>query len=88
MTTTKKARAERQRARQRARERSEQQERLKLAKERAEQDQIRQKWERMAKILGMLGSSYPGEREAAALAVEAERRRWGLSWGQILGIET
>jgi hypothetical protein len=35
-------------------------------------------------MLGMLGSDHAGERDAAARAVEAERKRLGLSWEEIL----
>jgi hypothetical protein len=36
--------------------------------------------ERLAKLLGMLGSQHAGERDNAALAIERLRRELGLSW--------
>lgn len=41
---------------------------------------------RLAKLLGMLGSAHQGEIVAAARAIEAERKRLGLSWTQILKV--
>ena len=42
--------------------------------------------QRMAKILGMLGSEHAGEREAAAKLADALRRESGLTWDQLLGL--
>ena len=39
---------------------------------------------RLAAILGMLGSSSAGERDAAALQAEAFRRKHGLTWKQLV----
>ena len=41
--------------------------------------------QRLAAILGMLGSAHAGERAAAALQAEAFRRKHGLTWGELLG---
>jgi hypothetical protein len=40
--------------------------------------------ERLAKLLGMLGSDHAGERGNAALAIERLRRERGLSWDEVL----
>ena len=42
--------------------------------------------ERLAAILGMLGSAHDGEILAAARAAEAERRRLGATWRQLLSV--
>ena len=39
---------------------------------------------RLAAILGMLGSSSAGERDAAALQAEAFRRKHGLTWDEVI----
>jgi len=39
---------------------------------------------RLAKLLGMLGSTHPGEREAAALAADRFIRSRGAAWRQVL----
>ena len=44
--------------------------------------------QRLAAILGMLGSSHAGERAAAALQAEAFRRKHRLTWPELLGIPT
>jgi hypothetical protein len=41
--------------------------------------------ETVRKMLGMLGSEYAGERDAAALKLEAWRRSQGKSWNDLLG---
>lgn len=46
-------------------------------------DQERQ---RLAAILGMLGSDHAGERAAAALQAEAFRKRHGLTWSELLAL--
>ena len=38
---------------------------------------------RLAKILGMLGSSHAGDREAAARQIESIRQKLNLSWQEI-----
>ena len=43
---------------------------------------------RLAKLLGMCGSQHQGERDAAALAIERERKRLGGNWLQILRVRT
>lgn len=40
---------------------------------------------RLAKVLGMLGSPHPGERDAAALAADRLVRQAGASWSDVLG---
>jgi hypothetical protein len=40
--------------------------------------------ERLAAILGMLGSDHAGERAAAALQAEAFRRKHGLTWAELI----
>ena len=40
--------------------------------------------ERLARILGMLGSEYEGERASAALQAEAFRKKHGLTWAELL----
>ena len=40
--------------------------------------------QRMAAILGMLGSAHAGERDAAARQAEALRRKLGLTWADVL----
>ena len=42
--------------------------------------------QRMAKILGMLGSDHAGERANAAKLVDDLRRESGLTWDQLLGL--
>ncbi len=42
--------------------------------------------ERLAAILGMLGSAHDGEILAAAKAAEAERKRLGATWRQLLSV--
>jgi hypothetical protein len=42
--------------------------------------------QRLAGILGMLGSDHAGERAAAALQAEAFRRRHGLTWAELLAL--
>jgi len=39
--------------------------------------------QRLAAILGMLGSEHAGERAAAALQAERVRETFGLSWGDL-----
>jgi hypothetical protein len=39
---------------------------------------------RLARVLGMLGSDHPGERDAAAMQAERLRKASGLDWYQIL----
>jgi hypothetical protein len=41
---------------------------------------------RLARILGMLGSEYPGERASAGLQAEAFRKRHGLTWEAMLSL--
>ena len=40
--------------------------------------------ERLAKLLGMLGSDFQGERESAARRIEELRQRHGVSWAEII----
>jgi hypothetical protein len=40
--------------------------------------------QRLARILGMLGSDQAGEQAAAAFQAEAFRKRHGLTWAQLL----
>lgn len=40
----------------------------------------------LARVLGMLGSSNPGERENAARLAERLRRSSGLSWAELLNL--
>lgn len=42
--------------------------------------------QRLAAILGMLGSSHAGERAAAALQAEAFRRKHRLTWEELLAL--
>ncbi len=42
--------------------------------------------DRLARILGMLGSNHPGEALNAARAAEQMRRESGLTWPQILAV--
>jgi len=42
--------------------------------------------ERLAAILGMLGSAHAGERAAAALKAEAFRQRHRLTWAELLEV--
>jgi hypothetical protein len=44
--------------------------------------------QRIAAILGMLGSSHAGERDNAARAAEAFRRKHGLTWDELLRTPT
>ena len=44
--------------------------------------------QRLAAILGMLGSEHAGERAAAALQAEAFRRHHNLTWDQLVGGKT
>lgn len=40
--------------------------------------------QRLASILGMLGSTHAGERAAAALQAEAFRKKHGVTWDELL----
>jgi len=40
--------------------------------------------QRLAAILGMLGSEHQGERDNAALQAEAFRRKHGLTWEELI----
>ena len=42
--------------------------------------------ERLARILGMLGSEHAGERAAAGLQAEAFRKKHGLTWADLLAL--
>ena len=42
--------------------------------------------ERLARILGMLGSEHAGERASAALQAEAFRKKHGLTWAELLAL--
>lgn len=42
--------------------------------------------QRLAAILGMLGSEHAGERAAAALQAEAFRKKHGLTWAELLAL--
>jgi hypothetical protein len=42
--------------------------------------------QRLARILGMLGSEHPGESASAALQAEAFRKRLGLTWEEMLSL--
>jgi hypothetical protein len=42
--------------------------------------------QRLAAILGMLGSEHAGERAAAGLQAEAFRRKHGLTWAELLAL--
>ena len=42
--------------------------------------------QRLARILGMLGSDYAGERASAGLQAEAFRKRHGLTWEEMLSL--
>lgn len=44
--------------------------------------------QRLAAILGMLGSDQPGERAAAALKAEAFRKKHGLTWAELVAMPT
>ncbi|HYB55968.1 MAG TPA: hypothetical protein VEK12_07345 [Alphaproteobacteria bacterium] len=44
--------------------------------------------ERLASILGMLGSAHDGEILAAARAAEAERKRLGATWRELLSVSS
>ena len=39
---------------------------------------------RLAKMLSLLGSEYPGERDAAALAADRMVKALGVSWSDLL----
>jgi hypothetical protein len=54
-----------------------------LAKEVPAHDPLR---ERIARVLGMLGSDHPGERDNAAKLAEQLRRETGLTWRELLGL--
>lgn len=41
--------------------------------------------DRLKKILGLLGSDHPGERDAAAQAANKLVRERGLAWGDVIG---
>jgi hypothetical protein len=41
---------------------------------------------KIAKILGMLGSAHPGERDAAFLAAERLLKEAGLTWYELLDV--
>lgn len=43
---------------------------------------------RLARLLGMLGSDYEGERENAARLIETFRKRHGLTWAEMLSPHT
>jgi hypothetical protein len=43
---------------------------------------------RLARLLGMLGSEFNGERENAARLIEAFRERHGLTWAEMLSPHT
>ncbi len=43
--------------------------------------------ERLAKLLGMLGSDHDGERAAAALAAAKFVRKLGLTWPDVVGLK-
>jgi hypothetical protein len=43
--------------------------------------------QRLAAILGMLGSDHAGERAAAGLQAEKFRRQHGLTWAELLALE-
>jgi hypothetical protein len=40
---------------------------------------------KLARVLGLLGSEFPGERASAALAAHRLMKRLGLSWQDVLG---
>ena len=42
--------------------------------------------QRLARILGMLGSEHAGERASAALRAEAFRKRHGMTWEDALAL--
>jgi hypothetical protein len=44
----------------------------------------REERQRLAKILGLMGSSFSGEREAAVFQAEEIRKKFGLSWEELL----
>jgi len=44
--------------------------------------------QRLAAILGMLGSNSAGERDAAALAAEEFRKQRGMTWEQLVSGQT
>jgi hypothetical protein len=41
--------------------------------------------DKLTKILGLLGSDHPGERDAAAQAANKLVRERGLTWGDVIG---
>jgi len=41
---------------------------------------------RLATMLGMLGSSHAGERDAAGLKIEALRRKYRMTWAELLAV--
>lgn len=43
--------------------------------------------QRLAAILGMLGSAHAGERAAAGLQAEAFRKKHGTTWAEVLATE-
>ena len=43
--------------------------------------------QRLARILGMLGSEFDGERASAALQAEAFRKKHGLTWAELLALK-
>lgn len=43
---------------------------------------------RLARLLGMLGSEFEGERENASRLIEAFRERHGLTWAEMLAPHT
>jgi DNA-binding PadR family transcriptional regulator len=45
----------------------------------------RKSTERLENLLGMLGSAHAGERATAASKIEQERRRFGLTWAELVG---
>jgi hypothetical protein len=42
--------------------------------------------QKLAAILGMLGSNHAGERAAAALQAEAFRKRLGMTWADLMSL--
>ena len=42
--------------------------------------------QRLAAILGMLGSDHAGERDSAARQAEAFRKKHGLTWAELLAL--
>jgi hypothetical protein len=49
-------------------------------------DRSRLDLEKLAKILGMLGSDYEGEKLNAAVEAEKYRRKLGMTWAELLGL--